>query len=63
MYALNGEEVAIVAGAIADEINDARLIEETVAGEPRCARCGCSDSRSCPGGCVWAAPNLCSRCV
>ena len=33
------------------------------AGEMTCRVCGCSDTRSCPGGCLWAAPNLCSRCV
>jgi hypothetical protein len=27
-----------------------------------CRGCGCSDERACPGGCVWAEPNLCSRC-
>lgn len=31
--------------------------------EMTCRVCGCSDSRACEGGCVWAAPNLCSRCV
>ncbi|HVL65763.1 MAG TPA: hypothetical protein VM364_00745 [Vicinamibacterales bacterium] len=33
------------------------------AGEMTCRVCGCSDSRACRGGCLWAAPNLCSRCV
>jgi hypothetical protein len=28
-----------------------------------CRVCGCSDERACPGGCVWAEPNLCSRCA
>lgn len=32
-------------------------------GEMTCRVCGCSDERACAGGCVWAAPNLCSRCV
>lgn len=31
--------------------------------ETRCASCGCSESRSCSGGCVWATRSLCSRCV
>lgn len=31
--------------------------------EHACAVCGCSESRACSGGCVWATPNLCSRCV
>lgn len=33
------------------------------AGEMVCRGCGCRDSQGCPGGCLWAAPNLCSRCV
>jgi hypothetical protein len=28
-----------------------------------CRVCGCTDERACPGGCVWAEPNLCSRCA
>lgn len=29
----------------------------------KCRKCGCTNSRACPGGCSWVAPNLCSRCV
>ena len=28
-----------------------------------CQACGCSEVDPCPGGCVWATPELCSRCV
>ena len=28
-----------------------------------CDGCGCSVLNPCPGGCVWASENLCSRCV
>ena len=28
-----------------------------------CRVCGCTDEHACPGGCVWAEPNLCSRCA
>lgn len=28
-----------------------------------CRACGCTNARGCPGGCVWAEPNLCSRCA
>ncbi|HEY1234774.1 MAG TPA: hypothetical protein VGH22_15455 [Candidatus Binatia bacterium] len=44
-------------------------IEEDLAGydpeedEEFCRGCGCSQSNPCPGGCVWATPELCSRCV
>jgi len=31
--------------------------------EHRCAGCGCSESLPCPGGCIWATSNLCSRCA
>jgi len=31
--------------------------------EHACAGCGCSETRSCPGGCVWANERLCSRCL
>ena len=31
--------------------------------EMRCRVCGCTEDRACDGGCLWAAPNLCSRCV
>ncbi len=30
---------------------------------PRCQACGCTDFEACPGGCIWATPDLCSRCV
>ena len=29
----------------------------------RCRVCGCTDLDGCPDGCVWATPDLCSRCV
>jgi hypothetical protein len=28
-----------------------------------CRVCGCDSLHACEGGCVWAAPDLCSRCV
>ena len=31
--------------------------------EPTCRGCGCTQSRPCEGGCVWATADLCSRCV
>jgi hypothetical protein len=31
--------------------------------EPVCRGCGCSYTRPCPGGCVWATVDLCSACV
>jgi len=31
--------------------------------EQQCIVCGCTDQVACPGGCIWVAPNLCSRCA
>ena len=28
-----------------------------------CRVCGCTDDRGCAGGCLWVAPDLCSRCA
>ena len=28
-----------------------------------CRVCGCTDAEACPGGCIWAEPDLCSRCA
>lgn len=30
---------------------------------PHCVACGCCEHQACDGGCIWATPNLCSRCV
>lgn len=29
----------------------------------RCAVCGCTDDRACPGRCSWVAADLCSTCL
>ena len=50
-------------------IDDDRAFEEVGAMEEYdpehwvCRCCGCSASDPCPGGCVWATPELCSRCA
>lgn len=31
--------------------------------EEVCRVCGCSDTKACPDGCMWAEPGLCSSCV
>ena len=41
----------------------ARQMRISKAIEQACARCGCSESRACSGGCCWATEALCSRCV
>jgi hypothetical protein len=43
------------------EFERQRRIEAGV--EQACRSCGCSNSRSCSLGCVWATQTLCSRCV
>jgi hypothetical protein len=39
-----------------------KLLDGPAAG--RCRECGCTDERTCPGGCAWvdASHTLCSRC-
>lgn len=29
---------------------------------PHCRYCGCCEHNACPGGCVWALPDVCSAC-
>jgi hypothetical protein len=31
--------------------------------EHACAKCGCSESKSCSGGCCWFSETICSRCA
>jgi len=31
--------------------------------ERTCRICGCTDSRACEGGCGWAMPGICSKCI
>jgi hypothetical protein len=31
--------------------------------EAVCRKCGCSETRACSGGCMWATATLCSRCA
>ena len=45
----------------AEEIVDE--LEELGPDEAVCRVCGCSQDDACPGGCIWATPDLCSRCV
>lgn len=30
---------------------------------PPCLGCGCNDGDSCPDGCFWVEPEICSNCV
>jgi hypothetical protein len=53
--------LAAAAGEPASWYRGGQIVLPT--GEMTCRVCGCSDSRACEGGCFWAAPNLCSRCV
>jgi hypothetical protein len=40
-----------------------RQLRIAAGAEKACAACGCSLTRSCSGGCIWATAHLCSRCV
>ena len=62
-YGLTDAELGIVTAAIATVAMEAREQLLGASGERTCSGCGCSDSRACPGGCVWATETLCSRCV
>jgi hypothetical protein len=41
----------------------ARQMRIAAGQEQACASCGCSETRACSGGCVWATQRLCSRCA
>lgn len=28
-----------------------------------CRVCGCTEDHSCPGGCYWVGPDICSACA
>ena len=45
------------------EIEEARQKRIAAGEELACRSCGCSESKSCPGGCHWAEPGLCSACA
>jgi hypothetical protein len=34
-----------------------------IADDGVCRMCGCTARRGCEGGCIWATPDLCSRCA
>ncbi len=49
-----------------DDVVDQEQLEDDLGledGGPRCQGCGCSSTRPCLGGCVWATETLCSQCV
>jgi hypothetical protein len=49
-----------------DEAMEAELgldAEDILDEHPSCRVCGCDDLHACPGGCIWAEPDLCSRCA
>lgn len=41
----------------------ARQLRIAAGVEQACAACGCSETRACSGGCIWATPHICSRCA
>lgn len=43
--------------------DDPILCDVCLEAEPQCLTCGCTDAQACQGGCIWATPTLCSRCV
>lgn len=60
---LDPETGLAIPGFDSDAFEDERQRRITAGLEMECRVCGCSDTRACPGGCIWAAPFLCSRCA
>ncbi|MFJ2719407.1 hypothetical protein [Streptomyces sp. NPDC087437] len=61
------EQAAAPAASAAEEALAAPTADAAGDDEPRCVRCGCTDSQACPGGCHWVANrrlvDLCSACA
>ncbi|MFD5468852.1 hypothetical protein [Streptomyces sp. NPDC127105] len=64
--AVDPDEQAPAPAAPAAE-DDPEAPADAVDSESHCVRCGCTDSRACPGGCHWVANRrdvpLCSACA
>lgn len=56
----DAEDLCVHCTGDEDELD---LIDELLDDGPRCRVCGCGELSACPGGCVWAEPDLCSRCA
>ena len=52
---------AVMEECARNELSRQRRIAAGV--EDACRGCGCSETRACSGGCIWATASLCSRCV
>ena len=51
-------------GPTADNVNNVNTVSTSGCGAVRrCAVCGCTDERACPGSCWWVAADLCSTCL
>jgi hypothetical protein len=57
------EDSSAEALALYGEDDDDGGFPPEIDGGPICRGCGCSYTRPCPGGCVWATVDLCSACV
>ena len=45
-----------------DIANTAMILWWRMRQRRKCRVCGCTEDHSCPGGCSWVAPDLCSAC-
>jgi hypothetical protein len=53
-----------MAACVDDRLMELARQKRILAGQEHvCVVCGCSESRSCEEGCVWATETHCSRCV
>ncbi len=60
---------ALSAGLRPDQVQLTRVVSEaSLAGDPACRVCGCTENTPCPGGCMWVEDpkllgELCSSCA
>lgn len=60
---------ALSAGLTPDQVHLTRPASDaTLAGDPACRVCGCTENDPCPGGCAWAEDpkmlgELCTTCA
>jgi len=60
---------ALSAGLHPEQVQLTRTVSDaSIAGDPACRVCGCTENDPCPGGCMWVADpkmlgELCSSCA
>ena len=62
-WSKNGKDVEPPSTFVTAHLVDYLRDEVDPSAGAHCRVCGCTDEYACPGGCEWAEPNLCSRCL